>query len=154
MPHFQLYDLIKWLHLITLSMGGGAAMIILILTGFEAEREDLKGMTAVLWKRTASWAFRIAVLLGLVLLAMKFQAGEHPFAASYLHWKLTLVFVLLMVSEMSPRALGAARKGAPLLAMLFFLLATFVTVNKDAFGTRTRKVEGSIPVAGSMVKGD
>ena len=153
MPHFQLFDIIKWLHLITLAVGGGAAVIILILIGFEAEREELKGLTAVLWKRTAAWAFRISVLLGLILLAMKFQMGLHPFDAPYLHWKLTLVFGLLMVSEMSPRALGAARRGAPLLALLFFLLVTFVTVNKDAFAVHTRKVEPSIPVAGTLEQG-
>ena len=110
-------------------------------------------MTAVLWKRTASWSFRISVLLGLVLLALKFYAGEHPFDAHYLHWKLTLVFGLLMMSEMAPRALGAARKGAPLLAFLCFLLATFVAVNKEAFGYRAHKVEASIPVEGKMEKG-
>jgi hypothetical protein len=128
-------------------------MVILILIGFEAEREELKGLTAVLWKRTASWAFRIAVVLGLVLLAIKVQRGDHPFAAGYLHWKLALAFVLLMFSEMAPRALGNNRRGAPLLAFLLFLLVTFVTVNKDAFGVQGHRVEPSIPVAGSLEKG-
>ena len=153
MRHFELFDIIKWLHLVTLGLGGGAAMVILILTGFEAEREELRGLTSVLWKRTASWAFRFAVLLGLALLAMKFQRGEHPFDAHYLHLKLILVFGLLMVSEMAPRALGAARRGAPLLAFLFFLLVTFLSVNASAFGYRVHKVEGSFPGISTMEKG-
>jgi uncharacterized membrane protein len=153
MPQFQVYDIIKWLHIVALAMGGGAAMVILILMGFEAEREDLRGMTSVLWKRTASWAFRLAVVLGLVLLGMQFAQHQHPFEARYLHLKLVLVFGLLMLSEMAPRALGAARRGAPLLVFLLFLLATFVTVNKEAFGYVRHKVEGSIPVAGTLEKG-
>jgi uncharacterized membrane protein len=153
MPQFQVYDIIKWLHIVALAMGGGAAMVILILMGFEAEREDLRGMTSVLWKRTASWAFRLAVLLGLVLLGMQFAQHQHPFEARYLHLKLVLVFGLLMLSEMAPRALGAARRGAPLLVFLLFLLVTFVTVNKEAFGYAGHKVEGSIPVAGTLEKG-
>ena len=153
MRHFEIFDVIKWLHLVTLGLGGGAAMVILILTGFEAEREELKGLTSVLWKRTASWAFRIAVLLGLALLAMKFQRGEHPFDAHYLHLKLIMVFGLLMVSELSPRALGAERRGAPLLAFLFFLLITFLSVNASAFGYRPRQVQASIPVVGTLEKG-
>jgi uncharacterized membrane protein len=153
MPHFLLYDILKWLHLVFLAMGGGAMMVILILIGFEADRKDLKGMTSVLWKRTASWAFRITVLLGLALLAMKFRMGQHPFDAHYLHLKLVLAILLLAMSEMSPKALGAARRGAPLLAFVLFLLVTFVSVNKEAFGSRRHRVEPSIPVAGALEQG-
>jgi len=154
MPHTpQVFDIIKWLHLVAVALGGGAVMVILILVGFEAEREDLKGLTAVLWKRTASWAFRIAVVLGLILLTLQVLAGAHPFDAMYLHWKLVMVLALLMCSEMAPRALGSNRRGTPLLAFLFFLLITFVAVNKDAFGTKARRVEPSIPVAGTLEKG-
>jgi len=136
MPHFNPYDFIKWLHLVALAMGGGAAMIILILAGLEDSRADLKGMTSLLWKRTAAWAFRLAVVLGLVLLFMRIHDGDQPFAAGYLHWKLTLVFLLLMCSEMSTKALARSRRGVAMLAFMFFLMATFVTVNRDAFGTR------------------
>ena len=149
----QTYDIIKWLHLVALSLGGGSAMVVLILVGFEADREDLKGLTAVLWKRTASWAFRIAVLLGLALLAMQIQRGDHPFEATYLHYKLALVLVLLMLSEMSPKALGANRRGAPLLAFLFFLLVTFVAVNKGAFPVKGRPAQPSFAVQGTLEKG-
>jgi uncharacterized membrane protein len=154
MPHTpQLYDIIKWLHLVALAMGGGAAMVVLILVGFEADREDLKGLTAVLWKRTVSWAFRIAVLLGLILLAIKIQRGDQPFDHLYLHWKLALVVVMLAFSEMSPRALGNNRRGAPLLAFLLFLLVTFVAVNGNAFGVKTRRIESAIPIQGTLEKG-
>ena len=136
MPHFNAYDFIKWLHVIALAMGGGAAMVTLVLTGFEDSRDDLKGMTSLLWKRTAAWGFRLAVVLGLALLFMRIHDGDQPFAAGYLHWKLTLVFLLLMCSEMSPKALARSRRGVATLAFMFFLMATFVTVNKDAFGTR------------------
>ena len=76
MPHFNAYDFIKWLHLIALAMGGGAAMVTLVLTGFEDSRDDLKGMTSLLWKRTAAWGFRLAVVLGLALLFMRIHASS------------------------------------------------------------------------------
>lgn len=153
MPHFILYDLIKWLHVLAMALGMGAAMVALVLVGFEDSREDLKGLTGQLWKRTTSWALRIAVVLGLILLGLKFQAGQHPFDNAYLHWKLTLVFFLLMFSEMSPKALLAAKRGAPMLAFVLFLLVSFVSVNKAAFGTKVRKSEPSIPVAGALEAG-
>ena len=153
MPHFDTFSLLRWLHLTSLALAGGSAMVILVLVGFEESREDLHGLTSLLWKRTASWAFRIAVLLGLALLAMQIQRGDHPFEATYLHYKLALVLVLLMLSEMSPKALGANRRGAPLLAFLFFLLVTFVAVNKGAFPVKGRPAQPSFAVQGTLEKG-
>jgi uncharacterized membrane protein len=135
MPDFETYFIVKWLHVLFMALGGGAAMIILILVGFEDGREDLKGMTSILWKRTAVWAFRLAVVLGAVLLVLRFRMGDHPFEARYLHLKLALVVLLLAMSELSGRALARARRGAAILAFLLFLMVTFVTVNRDAFGT-------------------
>jgi len=152
MPEFNVYDFVKWLHLIALAMGGGAAMVILILCGFEDGREDLKGMTSILWKRTVAWALRLAVILGLVLLVMKLRAGDHPFEAKYLHWKLVLVFLMLMCSEMSGKALAKSRRGVVLLAFLCFLLASFVAVNKDAFGTLKHR-PGSGEFSGAVEQG-
>lgn len=149
MPQFELFSVLKWAHLVCFSLGAGAAMVVLVLAGFEDSREDLKGLTSVLWKRTAAWGFRFAFLLGLILLGLKIRAGVHPFAESYLHLKLALAFLLLMFSEMSPRALGAAKRGAPLLALILFLLVTFVSVNKVAFNGK-RRVESSFPVAGAL----
>jgi hypothetical protein len=135
MPHFDAYYLIKWLHLVMFTMGGGTALIILILTGFEEQREDLRGLSSVLWRNTTSWAFRLAVVLGLVLLVLRFTSGGHPFEARYLHWKLVLAAFLLLCSELSPKALGRARRGSALLTLVLFLMVAFVSVNHDAFGT-------------------
>lgn len=152
MPHFDTFTLIKSLHILCLALAGGAAMVILVLVGFEDSREDLQGLTSILWKRTAAWGFRLAVLLGLVLLAMKIKAGDQPFHLIYMHWKLPLVFFLLMFSEMSPKALAARKRGAPLLAFLLFLAVVFVSVNGGAFGeTHAREALG--PYSGSMEPG-
>jgi len=152
MPHFDWFTLIKSLHIIALALGGGSAMVILVLVGFEDSREDLMGLTSVLWKRTTAWAFRFAVVLGLVLLAMKLKNGEAPFQNLYLHWKLVIVFLLLMFSEMAPRFLGSKKRGAALLAFVLFLLAVFVSVNAAAFGSRAPK-EQQGPYTGAMESG-
>ena len=151
MLNLDLYTFIKWLHLVAFALGGGSAMLILVLVGFEDSRDDLKGMTSILWRRTAVWAFRLAVVLGLVLLALRFRDGDHPFDAYYLHWKLALVALLLLCSELSAKSLGRARRGAALLAFLLFLMTTFVAVNHDAFGVR--KHPGGGPYSGSMTQG-
>lgn len=139
MPQFDLFSVIRSLHIIVLALAGGSAMVVLVLVGFEESREDLRGLTSVLWKRTTSWAFRVAVVLGLALLGMKFAAGAKPFQELYLHWKLPLVLLLLAFSEMSPRSLAGRKRGAPLLAFLLFLLVVFVSANHGAFGYRLGK---------------
>ena len=153
MPVLDMYSFIKWLHVVALALGGGSAMIILILVGFEDGREDLKGMTSILWKRTAAWAFRLAVVLGIALLTMKMVAGDHPFEARYLHLKLTLVFLLLIASELSAKTLARARRGAAMLAFLLFLMVTFVTVNRDAFGFARHTTPASGVITGAVEKG-
>ena len=153
MPDFQAYALIKWFHVVALAMGGGAAMIILILAGFEDAREDLKGMTSILWKRTAAWAFRLAVVFGIILLVMRFRMGDQPFAARYLHLKLALVLLMLVCSELSGKALARSRRGAAMLALLLFLMATFVTINKDAFGT-AKRASAMGTLSGSVQQGN
>jgi uncharacterized membrane protein len=152
MPHFNSYDFLKWMHILAMAMGGGSAMIILILVGFEESRDDLKGLTAVLWRRTTAWAFRAALVLGVALLVMRFQAGDQPFAALYLHWKLVLVVLLLACSEMAPKSLGKGKRGAALLAFMFFLFATCVSVNHEAFGTAKRAQGGAF--TGAVVQGE
>ena len=151
MPQFEVYSFVKWLHVLALALGGGSAMIILILVGFEEGREDLKGMTSILWKRTAAWGFRLAVVFGIVLLALRVHAGDHPFDARYLHLKLTLVVLLLLSSELSGKALAGARRGAAMLALLMFLMVTFVSVNKAAFGWVKHPASGG-PFTGTVEK--
>ncbi|BDU73989.1 hypothetical protein [Mesoterricola silvestris] len=152
MPHFDTFNLLRSLHVIAFALAGGSAAVILLLVGFEESREDLQGLTSVLWKRTAAWGFRIALLLGLALLGMKFKAGAEPFQALYLHWKLVLVLLVMMFSEMSPKALATRKRGAPLLAFVLFLLTVFVSVNHDAFGFKAPKTNlGSY--SGTLEKG-
>lgn len=153
MPNFEAYYIVKWLHLICLALGGGSAMIILILVGFEDGQEELKGMTSILWKRIAAWAFRLAVLLGIVLVAMQIRAGGHPFQARYLHVKLLLVVFLLMFSELSGRSLAKAKRGAAMLAILLFLLTTFVSVNSGAFGNLKHRPGNPGTFAGAAEQG-
>jgi len=134
MHSFALLDLVKWLHFIAFTVAGGAAVVALLLSGLEDDREDLRGLAATLWKLVVAWGFRLAVLLGAILLALKMARGEHPFEAYYLHVKLVLVTLLLIMSELAPRLLAQAKRGAPLLALLMFLLATFVVFNQGVFG--------------------
>lgn len=133
MLHFELYNLVKWLHFTCFTVAGGAAVVALLLSGLEDEREDLRGLSATLWKHVVTWGFRLAVVTGGLLLAMK--QGQ-AFADYFLYVKLIFVLLLLVMSELSPGSLARAKRGAPLLAVLMFLLASFVAINKDAFGRR------------------
>ena len=134
MPRFALFDLMRWLHLVCLSVAGGSAAVALLLSGLEEDREDLRGLAAALWKRAAAWGFRLAAATGALLLAFLVIREGQPFQAHYLGLKLALAGLLLGMSELSPRALGQGKRGAPQLAVLLFLLVTFVAVNRQAFG--------------------
>lgn len=147
MPHFQIYDLIRWLHVACFAIGGGAAVAALMISGLEDDREDLRGLSAALWKLLVAWSFRIAVLLGAVLLAMRIARGDRPFDQFYLVLKLVFVILLLAVSELSPKSLARAKRGAPLLAVLLFLLASFVAINARAFGHRIRSLAAPAKVS-------
>jgi hypothetical protein len=138
MPHFLLFDLIKWLHFACFTIAGGASIVAVLLSGLEDDREDLRGLAATLWKKLVSWAFRLAVITGILLLALLINRGDLPFDARYLPLKLALVFILLIMSELSFKALARAKRGAPLLVVLMFLLSTFVAINREAFGHKLR----------------
>lgn len=137
MPHFQLFDLIKWLHFASLAIAGGAAVAALLISGLEDEQEAVRGLAPTLWKMVVAWGFRMAFLTGGILLTLSLSADGHPFDRYYLRWKLPLVTFLLVMSELSPKALARTRRGAPLLALVLFLVATFVTINGTAFGRKS-----------------
>lgn len=141
MSHFDAYNLLKWMHFIALSMIGGGAVVALLISGFEDEREDLRGLAATIWKQVVCWGFRLSLLLGVVLLVLKYLKGVNPFLEYYLHLKLTLVVIIFPLVEMAPKALAVGKRGAALLSLLVFLLISFAVYNKSAFGSRHRPAE-------------
>ncbi len=140
MGKFDTYLLLKWIHFVAISIIGGGAIVALLLSGFEEEREDLRGLAASIWKRTVGWGARLGVLLGLGLVAYRFKQGINPFDAYFMHVKMVLVVILLAASEMAPRHLAQGKRGAALLGLLAFLLTTFVMFNQAVFGYRMRPV--------------
>lgn len=125
---------VKWLHFLAVSFGGGAAVVALLLSGFEEGREDLQGLAATVWAKVVVWAFRLALVAGIALLVLMIQGGQNPFKAGiYFHIKLTLVFVLVGLSEMTPKALAAGKRGSGLLVLVLFLAVGFTVFNKGLF---------------------
>ena len=151
MPAFESISLIKWLHFITLSMAGGGAIVALLLSGYEDEREDLRGLAATIWKRIAGWGFRLALVAGIVALLLHFRAGNNLLLDRFMHIKLTLVLILLACSEMAPKGLAVGKRGAAMLALLLFMLASFVMYNQNIFGHKTRPMP--VPLAQSAPDG-
>ena len=133
---FDAYSLLKWMHFVALSLIGGGAVVALLISGFEDEREDLRGLAATLWKRTVCWGVRIAILLGAALLALKLINGQHPFTEYYLHLKLMFVVALAGLAEATPKALAVGKRGSALLALMLFMLASFMVYNKAVFGAK------------------
>lgn len=140
MTHFDAYDLLKWMHFVSLTLIGGGAFVALLLSGFEEEREDLRGLAATVWKRTVCWGVRFGILLGVALLVLKLQHGEKPFDWYYLHLKLMFVLALAGLAEAAPKALAVGKRGAALLAVFLFLLTSFTVFNKSAFGHKAQPV--------------
>ena len=145
MPALDALNLLKWIHFLCLSVAGGGAVVSLLLSGFEADREDLQGLAATVWKKTVTWGFRFALVTGLGLLGLKFSRGLHPFDQYYLHGKLLLVFFLLMVAEMAPKMLAVGKRGAAMTALFLFLLTSFVVYNKELFGSKAPQRGTEIP---------
>lgn len=134
MPHFFATDILKWIHLLTLVLGGGGAMVCLLLLGLEESDPAYKGLAAALWRKVVTWSFRLALITGIVILGMKLKNLEQPFAAYYLHIKLTLVVILLGVSESATKSLAKGKRGAALLTIGLFLVITFVVSTKRTYG--------------------
>lgn len=128
-------NLLRWLHFVTLAAGGGAAIVALLLSGFEEGREDLRGLAATVWAKVVVWAFRLALILGIALLVMMIQHGQNPFKNGYyFHVKLLLVVILVGLSEMTPKLLAVGKRGTALLVLVIFFAASFVVYNKGLFG--------------------
>src|SRR5512141_2504719 len=126
-------NLVRWLHFVTLTVGGGAAVVALLLSGFEEGREEIRGLAATVWAKVVAWSFRLALLAGIGLLLLMIQGGQNPLKhGHYMHIKLVLVLVGL--SEMTPKALAVGRRGSALLALVLFLASSFTVYNKGLFG--------------------
>lgn len=128
-------NLLRWLHFVALAVGGGAAVVALLLSGFEEGREDLRGLAATVWAKVVAWAFRLALIAGIALLVLVMQGGSNPMKhGHYFHIKMLLVLVLVGLSEMTPKALAAGKRGSALLALVLFLATSFTVYNKGLFG--------------------
>ncbi len=147
MPAFDAISLIKWLHFILLSIAGGGAVVALLLSGFEDEREDLRGLAATIWKRTVSWGFRLALVVGIGALLIHMRNGNNLLLEHYMHVKLTLVLIILACSEMAPKGLAVGKRGAAMLALLLFLLTSFVVYNQNIFGKKAKASPMPVPMA-------
>ena len=133
-PKLETVNLLRWIHFLAISFGSGAAVVALLLSGFEEGREDLQGLAATVWAKVVAWSFRVAVVAGIVLLAALIQNGQNPFKAGfYLHIKLTLVFILIGLSEMTPKALAVGKRGSALLVVVLFMAVAFTVFNKGLF---------------------
>lgn len=133
-PKLETVNLVRWFHFVAMSFGSGAAVVALLLSGFEEGREDLQGLAATVWAKVVSWSFRLALITGIALLVLLMQGGQNPFKAGfYFHLKLALVVILLGLSEMTPKALAAGRRGSALLVVVLFMAIGFTVFNKGLF---------------------
>lgn len=131
-------NLVRWLHFVTLAVGGGAAVVALLLSGFEEGREEIRGLAATVWAKVVAWSFRLALVAGIGLLILMIQGGQNPLKhGHYFHIKLLLVIVLVGLSETAPKALAAGKRGSALLALVLFLASSFTVYNKGLFGGST-----------------
>ncbi|WLT32652.1 hypothetical protein [Geothrix sp. PMB-07] len=143
-------NLVRWLHFVVLAVGGGATVVTLLLSGFEEGREDLRGLAATVWSKVVAWSFRLALIAGIALLVLSLQAGSNPLKdGHYFHIKLLLVLVLVGLSEMTPKALAAGKRGSALIVLVLFLATSFTVFNKGLFGTRA-KTSVDVPVTATV----
>ncbi|MFZ1377057.1 MAG: hypothetical protein WAS25_10740 [Geothrix sp.] len=144
-------NLVRWLHFVALTVGGGAAIVALLLSGFEEGKEDIQGLAATIWAKVVAWAFRLALVAGIALLVLMIQGGQNPFkAGTYFHIKLTLVFLLLGLSEMTPKALAKGKRGSALVVVVLFLAASFTVFNKGLFLKQTPNGGPEVPVTATV----
>jgi hypothetical protein len=128
-------NIVRWLHFVVLSVGAGGAVVALLLSGFEEGKEDLRGLAATVWAKVVAWSFRLALIAGIALLVLDIQGGQN---GHYFHIKLLLVFVMVGLSEMTPKALATGKRGSALLVLVLFLATSFTVYNKGLFGGRLK----------------
>ena len=133
MPNFDTESLLRWFHFIALVFAGGSMPICLLLSGFEDTREDIRGLSAVIWKKVTVWGLRCAVFCGVVLFIMYLIKGGKPFAQPHLMFKIGIAPILVLLCETAPKSLLKGKRGAALLAMVLFLVTSFIASNHKAF---------------------
>jgi hypothetical protein len=132
-------NIVRWLHFVVLSVGAGGAVVALLLSGFEEGKEDLRGLAATVWAKVVAWSFRLALIAGIALLVLDIQGGLNPLKnGHYFHIKLLLVFVMVGLSEMTPKALATGKRGSALLVLVLFLATSFTVYNKGLFAGRLK----------------
>ena len=142
--HLEAAHVLRWLHIVAMATGGGAAVVALLLSGFEEGREDLRGLAATVWAKVVAWAFRLAVVFGALLLVVLLQKGDNPFVVGRaFSIKLVLALILLGLSEMTPKALAAGKRGSALLVVVLFLTTTFVMYNQGLFVSASQVLPAS-----------
>jgi hypothetical protein len=145
-------NVLRWIHFLAMAFGSGAAVVALLLSGFEEGREDIQGLAATVWAKVVAWSFRLALVVGIALLVVLMQNGQNPFKAGiYFHIKLTLVFVLIGLSEMTPKALAAGKRGSALLVVVLFMAVTFTVFNKGLFRKDVPKAGPEMPVTATVI---
>ena len=133
MPNFDTESLLRWFHFIALVFAGGSMPICLLLSGFEDTREDIRGLSAAIWKKVTIWALRFAVIFGAALFFLHLIHGGKPFTQPHLMFKLGAAPILILLSETTPKFLAVGKRGSAMLAMVLFLMASFLASNGKAF---------------------
>lgn|GEM_PF-246579 len=130
---FEFHCFVAWLHFVALVIAGGAMPVCLILSGFEETHEDVRGISAVLWKKLAVWGMRCAAASGVALLIINLARGHESFSQPILLSLIALAGLLVWLCETAPKALGNSKRGTALLAMALFLVVSFIVTNRGAF---------------------
>jgi hypothetical protein len=133
MPNFEIESLLRWFHFIGLVLAGGSMPVCLLLSGFEDTHEDIRGLSAVVWKKMAVWGMRCAVCFGFILFILLIFKGNKPFTQPHLMLKIGLGPILLFLCETAPKPLAVGKRGLALIATVLFLVTSFVASNGKAF---------------------
>jgi hypothetical protein len=142
MPDFDVRSLLGWFHFIFLVLAGGSMPVCLVLSGFEDAHEDIRGLSAMIWKKLTIWGTRFAVICGVILFVMAMVNGDKPFAQPHLMFKVGIGAVLIFLCENAPRSLQVGKRGYAMLALMLFIFISFIASNHAAL---TLKAEPPTP---------